>query len=659
MIKNYKTNVEEINNVLNWLYFLWKNTNLRQFFFNILISFKENWIYNELIKNWIKLELNLNDEEYEQKIKSFYINESFSEESKKILLFYSFNDDINKLEIIKKYLIDLIKNITLNNNDNEKLSQWLLIINNEFNKTYEKIIYKWDDVNYDKLKKNNKFLKLNKFDFLYDYNISQLKQQVVIWWRYWVWKTIFSLNLIDDLIKNNTKLKILYFWTQEVDEIAFIRRFMTNRSNENINYLFKLMEDKEKELRDFNLLLQSLTYTNNKDEVLKKLIENLNINKLLFLEVEYKSLKNWLEKIQTKIEELRRNWNTKTEYLEWEISSIEIKLKEIFKSIKSYFESNTLNIKFALNLLDNKNKEENEEIKNEIETLIDKSLNWHNIYEEDFLNTIKYMNLLKEKILDKKEIKEINDAIKELTKIKQKLSDEISEIDNTLKDVFEDTKTYLQENWVLIFNNLSSNFIEDKLEEIYKKYWNEYDIVYIIDYHQSIIPEKSLSEFELSLFVWEKTLEWSNKYNAFWVILTQLNDFFKKWWIKNNSLSYRPWQTEIRWWEWIAHKVWWVWMIFNRDVANTNDLDIEKDVDQNFVIYEIYLTKNRYWSVWLRATRRYFVLDKRKMRYIPLNKSIYDILNDDKEIIYLDQLRKIVHDKFQLSMDKIDNIIFW
>jgi phage terminase small subunit len=102
-------------------------------------------------------------------------------------------------------------------------------------------------------------------------------------------------------------------------------------------------------------------------------------------------------------------------------------------------------INFIINLI--KDTKENIELKNKLKNII-QEINSNNLEIQDEL-FVKFINLFKNLIENKLKNKEINDIkenIQNLNEIKVKILNEINEIDDLLKNIFEDTKMYLENN---------------------------------------------------------------------------------------------------------------------------------------------------------------------------------------------------------------------
>ena len=701
-----------------------------KFIYKLISRLEKNVFYELKNKIW---EINF-EIENEQKINELELKimSSNNEQLKENLINFLFLTEEKRLF----YLYNLFQYIFDNLFENDIKTKSLLILRKTFEELNKELKFKdnEEEITYELIKENTRWIKLWKFKQFISLNTTSLKNTIVVAWRYWVWKTIFSLNLITDIIRNNNDVKILYFWTEEVDTIQFIKRMMVSMSKEDINWLFyrlwKIEED--------------LNWLRNNIQILEKW-DKKEINNKFLSELNYLNVLNLNEDIKNTLETIEKFTEKKNKYLEIKnanqvkkltslIWSLNIKLKDNLNWFKNLLEEKKTILNWLLNIinyddLEKNNKEINDILeqlqKNEKENLFSKKqfqkiswideewwdfiddvideIDWEENNEkkeynefsfniENFLEWLKkiqiiynnqkyqrynkfsitelelinsfetlyyFLRLLNNWKIKLKSKEEISNKLEEIVKIKNELEIEKNKIDIILKEEFNKVKMFIDINWIELYNSLNIDFIENKIKEAYKKYDWKKKLVFIWDYQQSIDPWKKLTEFELSIFVWQKALEIASKYNALWFVMSQLNDVYKKWWVKNSSLSYRPWQAEIRWWEWIAHKVWAISIIFNRDMANINELEFDYEIDANFVIYEIYFTKNRYWPDKYNSTRKYYILDKKKMNYIPINESVYKILDDDKEIIYLDQLKKIIKEKRNISDDsKLNSFIF-
>jgi len=642
--------------LLDVIYFENQNNLIWKFLYDVFFESFDIFRKNK-INTFINFDIS--EEEYLE-IKYSILFWEFSEETKKLYLLTNFYNEKKKLVFLNIYLQTLFENLFSWSN----LTKALSILENNYKKILKELTYKKKDITFDALLENNKYVYLSKFKFLYDFNTTKFKNQIVIGARYGVGKTIFSANLIEDIVMNNDNVKVLYFGTAEVDELDFIKRFLVMKSNVNVNYMFKLLDEKERKLEELNSFIE--IFNIDKQKFLKeKIISKINEKKINNLKLEYEDINKKITELYQKMQELNNRWiNTKA--IESELRSLKLKITDLIKIFVNHLISNLEFFEFLYNLFVWANNNLNNEIKEQLEefkNLIDSAKeNWEEIsfLEDEFYEKIKL--LLKIIWYIKKwELQNFsNESLQHILKQKEYLLEEISKLKTILEEEFNKVRNFIEQNWVQIYNNLNIEFIENKIKETYENLSNWEKIVFIIDYHNAVKFNKEIPEYELSKKVWDLALELSTKYDALAVVMSQLNDVFTKWWVKKDNLSYRPSQAEIRWWEWIAHKVWVVWMIYNRDIANINNLELDKDIDYKFVIYEIYLTKNRYWDDKYKATRRYFILDKKKMRYLPItNESVVKLLDQDKEIIYLDQLRQILIDKYnQLNKDNVDEFIF-
>lgn len=535
---------------------------------------------------------------------------------------------------------------------------------------------------FDNMMQNNQIIRFNTFSFLEDCWCSKLNHCIALWWRYWVWKTVWAQCIIKDAIISNKDICILYFWTSEVDKEAFLRRFMVMTSAQPINQIFNeidILKWKKQEIED---IIRILNYDISSS--INYLQSNLKPDKYYTLDTELSENKERIDFLEKDILEKRAK-NTNDVVIKWyidnkksEIHSIQLKNKEKYKNLNSYLkqDSEYINIieKIYISLKDELDKKINEWWKKisislwtfeKIKDITLKAKKWYfdTIKLEEVANLFndinKFLKILSwqyNSLLSKEDIK--NELKSVYVNIQEWMEKEIKEKTDLLFEEYQKSLLFLQREYVEINDNLHLATIEKKIKSTRQKF-PDHKILFIIDYHQKV--DCWVNEiYRQSQILWEKVVDLCNDYHAFWIVFSQLNNMFDSkskanQWTK--WLSYRPEQSEFRWWEWLIINVWSAWIIFNRDTFPIQDDENLEDIDQNFPIYEIYLTKNRYWPDWYHKTKQFFILDKKKISYLAISKKWYKILNEKKDILFLDQLLKTVRETTQDQNIDISDII--
>jgi len=593
----------------------------------------------------------------DESIEEFHIlwNNNFN----KIYLFMQSWTKNKRIQFFKEFLSNVAKDIYKNNTDD--LYKSLRAIEIAYDEYKTNFSVQWDNVElFQKIIDNNQYIKLSNFCSFYDYNISKTKQTLLIWWRYWVWKTVFSVNVIKDILINNKDVVVIYFGTNEVSKDQFILRMMTNMSSYDIQRKIKErnnLNTKKDELQDIVKMLD-LDFNSS----IKFLKKNVDVSFYETLLGEDKENSNRIAELEKEISDLSIKivWTNQKDYINenvkrkksW-INSIELKKNDIMKNFILSLENNDKIFEIIEEIYkDSKVKNNDIQINFELIRSTDKNsahINLESIISElhklvNFLSLIEWTKF--NESIQNNIKKTYESFIKDYVK-------QIEEIDKILHDEYTKVVNFLWKEHVEIYDQLHINFIEQKLKLAREKFPTK-KMVVIIDYQQKV-DWLSTVEFEHSKMIWDKFLNLCWTYDCFWIMMSQLNDPAKTQTPWQKWPSFRPTQSNIRGWEWVAQNVWWIWIIFNRDYF---DLKIEdlSNIDTQFVIYEIYLTKNRYWSVGYNNTKQYFIFDKKQLSYLAINKKFYKLLDENKEIQYLDQFKAEVSKQFP-QMTNIDSAI--
>lgn len=642
------------------------------------LSLINGWsFYSELMKilrenKWIKKE---DDDIEELKIIN---NQKFS-----TILFYMKSATKEKRVQAFSYLL---------NNMLEWIYSWKMneyadnknIIDKAYNDYMSNFNIKIDNVEmFDRLIESNKQIRFTNFQFLKDCSCNQLKQCIALWWRYWVWKTVFAINLIKDVIESNENVTILYFWTSEVNKEAFLKRFMTMISPYPIQQIFNDIED----LKDLKLEIENIIKILNFDikSSLANVYQKLRYSKYFQIKKDIDDIKNRIKDIEEEI--IRKKQETSNDVIvksfverkTSEIRSLELKIKEREKTLVNYLNNDVyyLNITEKLfNSVQEKIIEINKDESNVELIDIDKSyfeqlnvilwkinrknadINVNQIVDlmEKINKFLKYLNAHLE-LIDKNTVKD--DLSNIYTEQLKSIEKDLDEKKWILYSEYQNTIWFLSKENVSIEDRLNINSIEQKLQ-IEQQKFPDRKILFIIDYHQKVDWFSTDEWYKKSFLLWEKVVDLCNKYNAYWIVMSQLKNMFDSKskassWIK--WLWYRPDQADLRDWEWLAINIWSLWIIFNRDTFPLQDWENIDEIDRNFVIYEIYLTKNRYWANWMLQTRQYFIFDKKKITYLPVSKKWYKLLDEHKEVFYLTQLFNLIKESQPVENITLQDII--
>ena len=256
--------------------------------------------------------------------------------------------------------------------------------------------------------------------------------------------------------------------------------------------------------------------------------------------------------------------------------------------------------------------------------------------------------------------KELRENLKELfIEQSNELQLVIQEQTRILKEEYQKVNNFLGKEYVKIHDNLNINFIESTIQKFRAKNPDKL-FAFIIDYQQNMegIPEDRAKASE---FIGKKVERLSLDYNAMGIIFSQSNTLMANWKGKEASYDNRPYEFKnvIRDGNGILQKLGSAVFIYNRDMHTyPNDYELPLDqVDQTFVIYEHFIRKNRYDSRWTYSTTRtYFILNKNKMLYLPVSKRWYHVLDENKDILFLDQLIWYLKNKKGLDVSQEDII---
>jgi len=656
--------------------------------------------FDKLSAFWL-WELKRKIEEIEQETwERYFINKEIATESLiKFALLWSQEIIVSELlKILKKYIVILKAHNEHNDNSTnflqlkifEELENYLIEIKNKSSKSIESITVK------DLVEKKEK-LKLWKFNFLEKIELTRLWNAFVVWWRTWVWKTAFAMNFIDDLILNEENISILYFWTQEIDEVKFMERFLIYKWWR--KYKFKL--NKLENLIEYKKIINTLIYNSSRLQKLKEIyinnfinqvanslnvsnIENLYISLHRTLneyitsfiefyniktnEVNKERLKSILESYKNQIYQYYFTFLNKVEkiynvffifeslfellwitnWLDWLktiLSNYHNKFREISKDFDKFKKEDLLL------------KEVNEKIKLLLEDSENKEIIKEKILENSFLKDIEQIkNILLEyknnlesyfKNKDKNELESIIVKMKNLfTKLLEELNAKIEEEQKEIDEILNEIKEYLLINDVKIYSNLNVKFIKQMVR---KKYYecktDNKKLVVIIDYLNEIDYWKSMTEYEKSWSNWKLLLELTRKYNVFVLWLIQTNK------IKNELESER---SDLRWWEWVKFNIDWYWVIEDRSYWYHLTENWLSKHELNFPIYEFWIKKNRHWPL----SKKYYIFDKNMINYIPINNEIeVEILDKDKkkEIKFKKQLEEAFENQLEKSIKEKQN----
>lgn len=661
----------------------------RRFFWMLIKKFPELEDFLTLITSWsIYQEIRkIISEKKNEEIKEFDNNFMMLLDEQQSLIYYHFNISWREQRISNfYYLLKEFINV-LYNGKNEEYSENKYILDEAYKTYFQNNDIKLDNVQiFEKMIHDTQCINFNKFKVLEAYWCSTVKDMTVIWGRYWVGKTICSQWVIEDAINSNNNIKILYFGTSEVDKQSFIKRFMTMRSSYPINELISKRERLSKRKQELWDILNILEY--NISWSITFLQKWLSIDKYYDMNEEYLSNTNRINNLQNEILQLKLEQESpfiqkKIEDKQTEVQSLQLKNKEKYKNFSNFIklDSEYLTIieeiyTWLVEDILEFNKE-NEWSKKTIELTL-----WtfqeikkqqdemkKDDYKEVDLNEIvnafwKINNFLKiisenkfSKFFGKEELK---NTIKErYTEYLNQTDQEINDLSKILKDEFDRIILFLQKENVEIYDKLQLTFIENKVRATRQRFPDS-KILFIVDYHQKV--DCWVSEiYKQSEIVWQRILDLCSSTLSYWIIFSQLKDMFDpkaKWTQSVKWLWYRPQKADFRWWEGIIINAWSSWVIFNRDCFALPDWVNEDSIDKNFPIYEIYLTKNRYWPDTYSKTKQYFILDKRKISYLAINRKWYKLLNDNKDILFLDQLiEKIKETSPQYSEIDISEII--
>lgn len=520
---------------------------------------------------------------------------------------------------------------------------------------------------------NNQIINLNKFTVLSWNDITKVWQATALAARYWVGKTVWSIMYIKDVIESNNKVCVLYFGSSEVNKEAFLKRMMVVLSNEPINDIFKSLAYDKDLKRELEMILS--IFDMDKVQSLKYLSSSMKVNKYYDLLDEDSTLDERIKRLSEEIKKITDttgkdvspssdNIKNMLKKKSSEISSLQLKKNDNIKTLVNYLTADEWVFKIIKKLW------EVLKTKEDFQSVIQDESNLLELKDEDFFMTLDFwlenwrnhtINYIGSKIGSianvLTSIVKMEDFIKYLISkewnkfytneirsfIKDNYIETIQEINNAIKNKqeilnreYNKVLNYLSKEHVEIRDNLNINYIENQLRKTREKF-PDHKITFVIDYQQKVeglVAEDRASKSEA---LWKIVGDLAVEYQAFWVLLSQLNDFAKD--VKGKiSYSTRPAQSNLRDGEWLAQGIGGVWMIFNRDFFSLPEDVDASTIDLSFVIYEIYMTKNRYWSNGYNSTKQYFIFDKKKMSYLPVSRKYYQILDTNKDIIYLDQL---------------------
>lgn len=516
---------------------------------------------------------------------------------------------------------------------------------------------------------NNQMINLNKFGVLFDTGASMANQSAALAARTGVGKTVFSVNLIKDLVESNNEICVLYFGTPEVNKANFHKRMMMMTSNEPIGEILKeisLNQDKEKNLEKIIALFEM-----DKTQSIKYLINNLQSKKYYMLYDEKVSLMDRIARLENQIQQLTTGNNSianetaqnMKKKFKSEISSLNLKLKANAKSMINYLQADESLLKIVQSIFIKLLSKPNFLSLGLALTSDNMDLIYGNFMEKGYHHTSEFIlqNYPIESVLEA--IGNVEDFLKALlTKGSEFYDDELKdqvkqEFEKHLSDIHshitsqkalvteESNKVldFLAKEHVEIEDNLNISRIENRIRETRKRFPN-HKLVFIIDYQQKVEWLPTGDRSERAELLGKLINDYAVKYNALGIAMSQLNDIKAT----EGALKYstRPRELKVRDGEGMIQWVGTAGMIFNRNMFTYPEnatLPIEA-IDLNFVIYEMYLTKNRYGLESYFATRQYFIFDKKKMSYLPIARKWYQILDKERELLYLDQLLQYLKD---------------
>ena len=647
----------------------------RQFMKYLILKYSEIKDYLQLIswKNWVALiiqKIFQENQDDEETLAMKVLNDSQSAD-------IDFHMESQTPTLRVKNFMFLLKNILKDSfeSNSDEYYENRKIIEDAFTEYQNSFSIKTTDNDiFNDMVNNNQVINLSEFWVFFDNRITKAWQSAALAARYWVGKTVFSVNYIKDVVKSNNDVCVLYFGTSEVNKENFLRRMMMMLSNEPIWELFDTLSKDEDKIKELESILA--IFDMDKSQSLKYLQNALHYNKYYSLFDDDQSLDNRIEVLYKEIEKLNQDtWqapnspkikqiiNSKKS----EIASLELKKNDNIKMLVSYLLADEGVLKIVKNIYDilSKNEEYLKETKEDGLIELDDS---------DFAQTLTFFQEKgkKHNISYLKEIFRIPFIVTNITRINDFLGFLINkwnkfysnEIKNSIKVNYEEmindfeniikqkkqilrteydkVLTFMAKEHVEIEDNLNINFIEKKIKRCREKFPN-HKLTFIIDYQQKLEWVPAEDRASKSEAIWKIVSDWTTKYQAFGILLSQLNDFSKD--IKGQiKYSTRPSQSNLRDGEWLAQWVWGLGMIFNRDFfPYPEDADIDiSSIDMSFVIYEIYLTKNRYGNHWYHQSRQYFIFDKKKMSYLAVSRKWYQMLDKNKEILYLDQLIALI-----------------
>lgn len=516
---------------------------------------------------------------------------------------------------------------------------------------------------------NNQLINLNKFGVLFDTGAAMANQCTALAARTGVGKTVFSVNLIKDLVESNNEICVLYFWTPEVNKANFHKRMMMMTSNEPIWEILKEIsknQDKEKNLEKIIALFEM-----DKSQSIKYLINNLQSKKYYMLYDEKMSLKDRISMLEEKIQQLTTQNNAVADesanYMKKkfksEISSLNLKLKANAKSMLNYLKADESLLKIVQSIFNKLLTKPNFISLGNALTSDDMDLIYGNFIDKWYNHTSEYLlqHYPIEKVLEA--IWNVEDFLKSLlskgsdfyddelkNEVKQEFESHLYDVHNHIatqralvKEESNKVLDFLAKEHVEIEDNLNISRIENRIRETRKRFPN-HKLVFVIDYQQKVEWLPNWDRSERAEYLGKLINDYAVKYNAFWIAMSQLNDIkASEWTLKYTT---RPRELKVRDGEGMIQWVGTAWIIFNRNMFNYPEnasLPIES-VDLNFVIYEMYLTKNRYGLESYFPTRQYFIFDKKKMSYLPIARKWYQVLDKERELLYLDQLLQYLKD---------------
>lgn len=624
-------------------------------------------------------EVNIDDDELNLQIirHSVYGNLDFYFES------LTPKDRVKSFAIFLKESLQKIYGIGDSYYDNRKIIENAL---EEYNNSFA-IKQTSDDI-FEEMLKSNRVIALQKFRYLQNFSVAKSDQQIIIVAPTGVGKTVMAKELVSDIIVNNNDVWVLYFGSPEVNKPAFMKRIMVTQSNEPINNLFNEQSINRNKINTLRNII--LIFDQDKQSSLKWLIDDININKYYTLQNEEQDTCSKIEYVKSEINnaitykneaslntyELKIQENH-IKQLKTQQTNLQLKKRENLKTLISYLLGNQWSlriVKLIVNYLRGEEKavEKINVKKDDFKWLVEYNFNEDNTIKipEDESFTIenvidslsRIITFLKFLSKDWSEFytKELRENLKELfIEQSNELQLVIQEQTRILKEEYQKVNNFLGKEYVKIHDNLNINFIESTIQKFRAKNPDKL-FAFIIDYQQNMegIPEDRAKASE---FIGKKVERLSLDYNAMGIIFSQSNTLMANGKGKEASYDNRPYEFKnvIRDGNGILQKLGSAVFIYNRDMhtyPNDYELPLEQ-VDQTFVIYEHFIRKNRYDSRWTYSTTRtYFILNKNKMLYLPVSKRWYHVLDENKDILFLDQLIWYLKNKKGLDVSQEDII---